>query len=165
MSTCAVLCLGALFIFVDGHYGAKYFVLAGKVAQKLISQLPTYQGRFHEFTNAMLRATGALSYGSFMKAFSDCSEPLPELLQEGMAAGSHHEVLGVAPSADAAAVRRAYRRAAAACHPDRLSGAAVTVDTPADKERAAATFLRVQQAYDVLGDGARRAHYEASLAT
>lgn len=81
--------------------------------------------------------------------------------QGSVPCGSHHEVLGVTPSADAAAVRRAYRRAAAICHPDRCAGVATT---EADKEAAAASFLRVQQAYDVLGHEGRRAHYEARLA-
>lgn len=57
-----------------------------------------------------------------------------------------YSVLGVDRDADADAIKRAYRRLAAQHHPDRGG------DT--------ARFQEIQQAYDVLGDLARRREYD-----
>jgi len=64
---------------------------------------------------------------------------------------SHYEVLGVAPSASASAIRDAYRARIKRLHPD-----AGHVHDP--REAAA-----VNEAWAVLGDAGRRARYDLSL--
>jgi molecular chaperone DnaJ len=66
----------------------------------------------------------------------------------------HYAVLGITRDASADEIRGAYRRAALASHPDRHPGDA----------SAAERFKRVQVAYDVLGDPARRAAYDTPAA-
>lgn len=61
-----------------------------------------------------------------------------------------YAVLGLPEDADAAAVRRAYRRLARDCHPD----------ANPDDPRAAERFLTLAAAYAVLGHPARRAAYD-----
>mmetsp|Transcript_19927 Transcript_19927/g.45967 ORF Transcript_19927/g.45967 Transcript_19927/m.45967 type:complete len:207 (-) Transcript_19927:283-903(-) len=61
-----------------------------------------------------------------------------------------YEVLGVRADASAAEIRKAYRQQALASHPDKNPG-----DTG-----AADRFLRVAEAYEVLGDDAKRAQYD-----
>jgi hypothetical protein len=63
---------------------------------------------------------------------------------------SHYDVLGVAPSADQAALRRAYLRLARRHHPDRAGG-------------DAARMQAINQAWATLGDPDRRARYDLSL--
>lgn len=58
--------------------------------------------------------------------------------------------LGVAREASPAAIRAAYRRLAMECHPDRNPGD----DGAAERFRAAAA------AYEILGDEAKRKHYD-----
>lgn len=65
----------------------------------------------------------------------------------------HYTVLGITPTATPDDIRKAYRQAARASHPDLHPGDAT----------AAARFRRVQQAYEVLGDPARRAAYDAPM--
>lgn len=60
-----------------------------------------------------------------------------------------YQVLGVPPTAPAAQIKRAWRKFAQATHPDREGG---------DEVR----YKAVQTAYDVLGDEARRAKYDAT---
>lgn len=60
---------------------------------------------------------------------------------------SLYEVMGVAPDADAAALKAAHRRLVKEHHPDKHGGD----DT---------AFKAVQQAYDVLKDEQKRAHYD-----
>lgn len=60
---------------------------------------------------------------------------------------THYDTLGVAPDASPADVKRAYRKASSAAHPDREGGST---------ERQAA----VNRAYDVLGDADRRRAYD-----
>lgn len=67
---------------------------------------------------------------------------------------NHYEELGVPRAADAEAIRMAYRALAKQLHPDLVDGGG-----PAAKE----AFLRVQEAYDVLRDPQRRAHYDYDL--
>ena len=62
--------------------------------------------------------------------------------------GDFYDVLGLQPSASAAEVRAAYRRAALEAHPDRPGG-------------DGAQFRSLGRAYAVLSDGARRAEYDA----
>jgi len=62
----------------------------------------------------------------------------------------HYEVLGVARSASADEIKRAYRRRARELHPDTNPG-----DTEAEKE-----FKEVAAAYEVLSNRERRAAYD-----
>jgi hypothetical protein len=61
----------------------------------------------------------------------------------------HYAVLGVDDDASSDQIRAAYRRAARACHPDLHPGDAT----------AAARFVVVRQAYEILVDPERRAAY------
>ncbi|WP_300164748.1 DnaJ domain-containing protein [Solidesulfovibrio sp.] len=63
-----------------------------------------------------------------------------------------YALLGVADDADEAAIRRAYRARALACHPD------VNPDDP----RAVERFLALGQAFALLADPLRRAAYDRS---
>ena len=62
----------------------------------------------------------------------------------------YYEVLGVARTAGADEIKRAYRKLARQYHPDR---------NPGDKQ-AEAKFKEVQDAYDVLSDKAKRQKYD-----
>lgn len=72
---------------------------------------------------------------------------------------THYEVLGVAPTAPAEDIRRAYLRLAREHHPDR-HGAATSGRAAAAEERMRA----VNAAWAVLGDADRRSDYDRSLA-
>lgn len=61
-------------------------------------------------------------------------------------------ILGVAKSADAAAIKTAYRRLARQWHPD-----------VCQEPDATTQFMAIQAAYDALSDPTRRARYEAGL--
>lgn len=78
--------------------------------------------------------------------------------QEHQRAGEprHYEELGVAPTASLAQIRTAYVALARTHHPDRMNGAA-------DGERAESTarMARVNAAWTVLSDPAKRAAYDA----
>jgi molecular chaperone DnaJ len=63
----------------------------------------------------------------------------------------YYEVLGVAPDAGAAEIKRAYRQLARRYHPD-ISG-----------EDRASAFLEVARAYEVLADPQRRRSYDTAL--
>jgi curved DNA-binding protein CbpA len=65
---------------------------------------------------------------------------------------TYYDRLGVAPTATAADIRSAYRDLARALHPDRANG------SPSPRMAA------VNEAWSVLGDPARRAEYDATLA-
>ena len=70
-----------------------------------------------------------------------------------MASQDYYDLLGVPPSASATEIQQAFRRLALRYHPD--------VDSSPD---AVARFQEINAAYQVLGDPARRAAYDASLA-
>ncbi len=63
---------------------------------------------------------------------------------------NYYETLGVAEDASAAEIKKAYRTLARTHHPDR------NPDNPEAEE----TFKAVQEAYDVLGDAAKRTQYD-----
>lgn len=65
-------------------------------------------------------------------------------------AQDHYRVLGVAKNATAAEIKSSYRKLVMAHHPDRNPS-----------KESAETFLRVTQAYEVLGDPDRRKHYDS----
>lgn len=64
----------------------------------------------------------------------------------------YYAVLGVAKTADSEEIRRAYRRASLACHPDRF---------PDDPDKAA-EFRRVTEAYEVLSNPEKRRRHDQS---
>ena len=66
-----------------------------------------------------------------------------------LASESHYDVLGVSRDASAAAIKKAYRKAALEWHPDK---------NPAPD--AEARFVRIGQAYEILGDEAARRNYD-----
>eukprot|EP00929_Paragymnodinium_shiwhaense_P110273 TRINITY_DN77142_c0_g1_i1.p1 TRINITY_DN77142_c0_g1~~TRINITY_DN77142_c0_g1_i1.p1 ORF type:complete len:272 (+),score=70.61 TRINITY_DN77142_c0_g1_i1:73-888(+) len=68
----------------------------------------------------------------------------------GLAKG-HYELLGCSPDATAENIRRAYRKAALQCHPDK---------NPADREQAEEMFKKVAAAYQVLSNPETRAAYD-----
>lgn len=61
----------------------------------------------------------------------------------------YYDILGVAPDADKAAIKKAYRRLARKYHPDVSS-----------EHEAEAQFKAVSEAYEVLGNDERRAEYD-----
>lgn len=64
-----------------------------------------------------------------------------------------YAILGVARSASADEIKRAYRRVTLESHPDRFP----------DDQRAAERFRLASEAYEVLGDPARRARYDREV--
>lgn len=71
----------------------------------------------------------------------------------------HYDELGVAPTASAAEIRAAYVALARRHHPDRMGTSADDV-----RAQAAARMARVNAAWTVLSDPARRAAYDARTA-
>lgn len=63
----------------------------------------------------------------------------------------YYAVLGVAKDADAKAIKSAYRKMALKWHPDK---------NPDDREAAEKKFREVAEAYEVLSDKDKRAHYD-----
>jgi curved DNA-binding protein CbpA len=68
----------------------------------------------------------------------------------------HYEELGVAPTASAAEIRAAYVALARRHHPDRMG-----TSTEVERSEAAARMARVNAAWTVLSDPAKRASYDA----
>lgn len=67
-----------------------------------------------------------------------------------MSKQDYYEALGVEQSADAATLKKAYRKLAMECHPDRNQGCS-------DSEQR---FKEISEAYDVLRDDQKRAAYD-----
>jgi hypothetical protein len=61
-----------------------------------------------------------------------------------------YDLLGVRPDDDAETIKKAFRKAAKASHPDHHSG----------DPQAEARFKQISQAYEILGDAERRAAYD-----
>src|SRR6516165_6994513 len=66
----------------------------------------------------------------------------------------YYTALGVTKDADAAAIKKAYRKLARELHPDKNPGDAA----------AEARFKEVSEAYDVLGDSDKRKEYDETRA-
>ena len=64
----------------------------------------------------------------------------------------YYDILGLAKSASGDEIKRAYRKLAMQYHPDRASDA--------DKHSAELKFKEAAEAYEVLGDDAKRARYD-----
>ena len=71
----------------------------------------------------------------------------------------YYEVLGVARSAEAGEIKRAYYALAKRFHPDRFR----RVADEAQRGRVEAAFARIAQAYETLSDDKTRAAYDAKL--
>lgn len=68
-------------------------------------------------------------------------------------APDHYKILGVAPDADASAIKTAYRKLVLKCHPDKVSD-------PALKEQKQDEFQKVQESYETLSDPEKRERYD-----
>jgi molecular chaperone DnaJ len=68
---------------------------------------------------------------------------------------THYDILGVAPDADVAEIREAYRRLAREHHPDRAASSSAA--------GGGHSMPVINEAYRVLNDPARRAVYDAGL--
>ncbi|KND62391.1 Chaperone protein DnaJ [Candidatus Burkholderia verschuerenii] len=66
-----------------------------------------------------------------------------------------YETLGVSEHASDDEIKRAYRKAAMRCHPDRNAG---------NEEAARAEFLEIKDAYAILSDAGQRAVYDRIFA-
>ena len=64
----------------------------------------------------------------------------------------HYEILGVSPTASFEEIKTAFRQAALRLHPDKLKHAGITVDET--------QFLKLCQAWDILGNSETRAVYD-----
>ncbi len=67
-----------------------------------------------------------------------------------MSKRDYYEVLGVSKDAGEREVKKAYKKLAMQYHPDRTAG---------DKSKEE-TFKEIQEAYEILKDGKRRAAYD-----
>jgi len=79
-----------------------------------------------------------------------CTFATTALLTAVLAASDFYQTLGVPPLADQATIKQAYRGLALKHHPDKAG----------DAEASAERFKRIQEAYEVLGDEARRKRYD-----
>ena len=71
-----------------------------------------------------------------------------------MSAIDYYQVLGVNRDASTEDIRKAFRRLAMRCHPDR---------NPSNTEEAEAKFKEVNEAYEVLSDDEKRWRYDNLL--
>ena len=74
------------------------------------------------------------------------ADPLPD----------HWSALGLEKGADAATIKKTYRKLVLTCHPDKVTD-------PALKAQKQDEFHKIQQAYETLSDDTRKATYEAEL--
>lgn len=73
---------------------------------------------------------------------------------------THYEILGLEPTADADAIKKAFRREIARYHPDKVTHLGTEF-----QEMAATRAAELTVAYKALSEPASRAEYDASLAT
>ncbi|KAL7422373.1 hypothetical protein Q5752_003019 [Cryptotrichosporon argae] len=87
------------------------------------------------------------------------ADPIAQFFNESESADPHvlYKTLSLDPAATAEDVRKAYRRAALRCHPDKHAGI-----TGAELEAVSREFQRVGFAFAVLGDEQRRKRYDAT---
>ncbi|KAL7267352.1 hypothetical protein RUND412_010066 [Rhizina undulata] len=67
-----------------------------------------------------------------------------------MPSHDYYEALGILPTASSDEIKNAYRRISLQCHPDKDLG----------NEDATQNFQKIQEAYDILSDPAKRAEYD-----
>lgn len=68
---------------------------------------------------------------------------------------NYYEVLGVPRDASAEMIKKAFRRLAQQCHPDKFAGS-----SPEVQQAANARFVKVNEAYSVLSDPQKRSDYD-----
>ncbi|KAJ8110334.1 hypothetical protein OPT61_g6802 [Boeremia exigua] len=68
----------------------------------------------------------------------------------------HYKALGIDKSADAATIKKTYRKLVLTCHPDKVTDEAL-------KAQKQDEFHKIQQAYETLSDETRKSEYEAQL--
>lgn len=79
--------------------------------------------------------------------------------------GTHYEVLGIAPNATDAEIRKAYRSRVRECHPDKLASAAAAAAAAGGSEsesskEATARLENIRKARDVLSSPLQRCEYD-----
>lgn len=83
-----------------------------------------------------------------------------EMRTETLDGLDYFELLGLPPTAGPAEIKAAYYRESRAYHPDRFAA----LDSAELKERIGRIYRRVNEAYTVLRDEAKRARYAADVA-
>jgi DnaJ-class molecular chaperone len=73
---------------------------------------------------------------------------------------THYQLLGIAKDATAEEIRKAYRKMAAAMHPDRFANADRSEDARQDRQRQ---FQEVADAYRTLSDDRARYAYDRAI--
>ncbi len=73
---------------------------------------------------------------------------------------NHYQLLGIAMDATAEEIKRAYRRAAAAVHPDRFANVS---ESKAETAERARRFGEMRTAYETLSDRRQRSNYDRSI--
>jgi len=66
---------------------------------------------------------------------------------------NYYKILGVAKNADEGAIKKAYKKAAIKCHPDKVP--------PEQREQAEKDFKEVSEAHDILSDQRKRQRYDS----
>lgn len=72
-----------------------------------------------------------------------------------MADQDHYKVLGLTRNANADEIKQAFRKLAVQFHPDKHSHSSKSV-----RDNATLNFKRISQAYQILSDHRKRAHYD-----
>ena len=103
-------------------------------------------GGFHSGSHGSSGSGGSNSSGSHGQGISSTSSSKPD----------HYQALGVEPSVDADAIRKAYKKLCLKFHPDKAAG-----NSTAEREAAQKKFLEVQKAYEVLSDASQRRIFDA----